>query len=231
MEAYVWSLWPDSIPTVQIKETQRIMCWAARWQDQKRVQFMDERIGYREMLEGVWTLLDDADALVSWNGRGFDSKHVRRAFAKEEMRPPSPWREIDLMQAVKSQMKFASNKLDHVAQELGIGKKTKHEGFTLWEKCMAGDPTAWRKMKQYNIQDVNLLVDAYDRLLPWIPNHPNVSVINGTYSGCSQCGSTDMQRRGFSYTNAGVFQRYLCNTCGHWDKDPKRIATVQLRSA
>lgn len=253
-EGYFWSLWPEAIPTIQLKTAQRPMSWAARWNDQKRVHYMDERDGYQAMLDGIWTLLDEADAVVSWNGKGFDSKHMRTAFTMAGMKPPSPFREIDLMQAVKSQMKFQSNKLDFVAKELGVGQKIVHDGFQLWLDCMGipdYDPmtaswddivaareaaqarmdAAWKKMRQYNIHDVNLLVDLYDILLPWIPNHPSVSLINGVWDGCTQCGSTDVQKRGFSYTNAGVFQRYRCNSCGFWDKDPKRLATVQLRRA
>jgi hypothetical protein len=254
MEAYIWTPWPDSVPDIMVKKTQRVMSWAARWHDQKRVNYMDERDGYRPMLDGVWDLLNEADAVVSWNGKRFDSGHIRRAFAMEGMTPPSPFREIDLMQTVKSQMRFSRNTLDHVAKELGVGEKVQHNGFQLWIDCMAipdFDPLtatweeivaareaveearvkAWALMKKYNIQDVNLLVDLYDKLRAWVPNHPNVSLINGTFTGCTVCGSTEVQKRGLSYTNAGVFQRYRCNTCGHWDKDPKRLATVQLRSA
>jgi hypothetical protein len=32
---------------------------------------------------------------------------------------------------------------------------------------MEGDEKAWAEMKKYQIQDVNLLVELYDILLPW----------------------------------------------------------------
>jgi hypothetical protein len=32
---------------------------------------------------------------------------------------------------------------------------------------MEGDKKAWKEMKEYQIQDVNLLVDLYHELLPW----------------------------------------------------------------
>jgi len=195
--------------------------------------YMDERDGYHEMLDGIWNLLDEADAVVSWNGKGFDSTHIERAFAMEGMTPPSPYKEIDLMLAVKKSMLFASNSLDHVASEFNVGQKHDTD-FDLWLDCMGENgpdsmPSAWRKMKSYNKQDVNLLVQLYGRLLPWIPNHPNVALINGIEGGCTYCGSTDMQKRGFFYSNAGVFQRYRCNNCGAWPHGFKRLATVELR--
>lgn len=234
MKTYTWTLWPDSIPISFIIETQKTLCWGARWYGEKRVRFMSENDGYQNMLDGIHGLLDEADAVVSWNGKNFDSKHMRREFTEAGMEPPSPWREIDLMQAVKSQMRFASNKLDHVAEQLGVGKKVP-TNMQLWLDCMGvngeeAKATAWRKMERYQKQDVNLLVDLYDRLLPWIPNHPNVSLYNSVLQGCTHCGSTDVVKRGFSYTNAGIFQRYRCNSCGAWSKDPKRLGTVELRS-
>ncbi len=233
LETYTWSLFPDAIPIVMVKQTQRVMSWAARWYDKPTMHYMDERDGYREMLDGIWTLLDEADAVVSWNGKGFDSKQIRRAFAMEGMKPPSPWKEIDLMLAVKSRMKFASNKLEHVSSEFSVGHKNKTD-MDLWLDCMGdhgpeAQARAWPKMKRYNKQDVNLLVDLYDRLLPWLPYHPNVALTNGEPFGCTHCGSTDLQKRGFFYSNSGKFQRYYCNNCGAWPHDARRLATVELR--
>jgi hypothetical protein len=41
---------------------------------------------------------------------------------------------------------------------------------------MEGDPKAWVEMKKYQIQDVNLLIDLYDVLLPWFVGKASVSV-------------------------------------------------------
>lgn len=230
MVAYTWTLWPNAIPITNIIETQKTMSWAARWHGTKRTDFSSELDGYDVMLQGIWDRLDKADAVVSWNGAGFDSKHIRREFIQAGMTPPSPWREIDLMKVVKRNFRFASNKLDHVAQELGVGKKTSHTGFQLWLDCMAGDPKAWKLMRKYNIQDVDLLVDLYEYLLPWIDAHPNVAVIDGIDNGCTNCGSVKLQKRGFSYTNTGVFQRYQCQNCARWQKDSHRLRTTTTRS-
>jgi len=52
--------------------------------------------------------------------------------------------------------------------KIKVGAKVKHSGFELWIKCMAGDAKAWKEMKEYQIQDVNLLIDLYEKLRPWI---------------------------------------------------------------
>jgi len=82
---------------------------------------------------------------------------------------------LDLMSVTKANFQFPSNKLDYVAQRLGVGAKVKHSGFKLWINCMEGDEKAWREMKKYQIQDVNLLVDLYYALLPWFVGKGNVT--------------------------------------------------------
>jgi hypothetical protein len=83
------------------------------------------------------------------------------------MAPPSPTKDLDLMTVTKANFLFPSNKLDYVAQKRGVGAKVKHSGFKLWLRCMEGDNKAWAEMKKYQLQDVNLLVDPYELLLPW----------------------------------------------------------------
>lgn len=238
MEVYSWSLWPDSIPITMIKEQQHLLCYGARWYGKKSVEVKTvQHHGREDMLESLWELLDEADAVVSWNGKGFDSKHVRREFIEAGMNPPSPYKEIDLMMTARSQMKFPSNKLDYVAQALGVGSKTKHTGFQLWLDCMAGDEKAWRLMIKYQKQDVNLLVDLFERMKPWITTLPNVALFDGVGLGCVACGSKNVQKRGVSRTTAGAYQRYQCQDCGKWSRDSKRMpeglgveTTTRLRS-
>jgi hypothetical protein len=118
------------------------------------------------------------------------------------------------MRVVKGQFKFPSNKLDYVAQTLKVGAKVQHSGFQLWLDCMAGDNKAWAEMKEYQIQDVNLLVDLYEILLPWINNHPNVAASNGTPDGCKNCGGTDIIKAGKKITTNAIHQRHQCTSCG-----------------
>lgn len=227
--AYVWGLWKQNVSIGQIVSSTEMLCFGARWYGQKKVIFKSvHHDGKEDMLKEVHRLLDEADVLVGWNSKAFDSKHLKRELLEADMLPPSPYKEMDLMLATKSQFKFPSNKLDYVAQTLGVGAKVQHSGFELWLKCMAGDDKAWREMKKYQLQDVNLLVDLYEKLKPWITSHPNV----GLYSkqdGCVVCGSTRLQSRGYSMTNAGRYQRYQCQDCGKWQRSAKSEETSDKR--
>lgn len=229
--AHVWSLWKQNVGINQIMEATEVICFGARWLGEDEVIFKSTfHDGKKDMLETVHALLNEADAVMGWNSKGFDSKHLNREFLENEMLPPAPWQDLDLMLSVKSAFRFPSNKLDYVAQKLGVGAKVKHSGHDLWVRCMEKDFQAWEEMKEYQIQDVNLLIDLYDKLLPWIKGHPNVGLYTGDIQVCPNCGSHELEKRGFTRTTASTFQRYQCKKCGKWSREKTRFRTTEMRS-
>lgn len=168
MKVYAWGLFDQNISIDQIIESTEMLCFGARWLGTKKVIFKSvHHDGKKAMLEELHRLMDEADMLVGWNSAAFDHKHINREFLENGMTPPSTVKDLDLMSVTKSNFLFPSNKLDYVAQKLGVGAKVKHSGFRLWIDCMNGDNNAWKEMKKYQIQDVNLLAELYDILLPW----------------------------------------------------------------
>ena len=177
MQVYTWGLWDQNISIDQIIKSTEMLCFGARWLGSKKVIFKSaHHDGKQAMLDELHKLMDEADVLVGWNSAAFDHKHINREFFENGMQPPSLVKDLDLMSVVKSNFLFPSNKLDYVAQKLEVGAKVKHSGFSLWLRCMDGDDKAWKEMKKYQIQDVNLLVDLYDLLLPWLVGKANVTV-------------------------------------------------------
>lgn len=230
MLSYHWARWRQDIRPDQTLEESRVLCFGAKWVGGKYTFKAEYEHGRQEMLETVRDLLNEADAVISWNGVRHDSKKIRTEFALEGMKPPAPWKEVDLMRAVKNQFMFSSNSLDHVSRQLGVGEKVKHEGFfEIIPKVMAGDPSARRAFARYQKQDVVLLEKLYERLLPWIPAsmHPNVAI--GSDFACTRCGSERLERRGLFRTNSGAYQRYRCLDCGAWPHGSRRLDTTALR--
>lgn len=232
---YVWSLFKQNVALNQIKERGEVMSFAARWVDEPEENIMffggPKKSDRTRMIRAAHKLFDEADALVSWNGKGFDTRHMKREFLLADLTPPSPHKEIDLMLISRKQFRFVSNKLQNVSTELGLAGKVQHSGFDLWLRCMAGDADAWAEMQAYNEQDVHLLVDLYHRLLPWIGNeHPNRNLYDGL-EGCPKCGADDshLRPRGFLRTRTGAYQRYRCDQCGTWSSEGKRSFGTELR--
>lgn len=232
MLSYHWGRWGQDIRPEQTVEEARVLCFGARWVGTSKVIFKAEyEHGRMEMLQTIHDLLSEADAVMSWNGKRFDSPKIKTEFVREGMPPVPNYHELDLMVAVKRQFAFSSNKLDAVAKELGVGEKVQHEGFGLWLKVMAGDIKARALFKRYQAQDVNLLIDLYDRLLPWLPNHPNTALIDGSETGCIRCGHDEFQQRGWTYSATSRFKRVSCKKCGTWQRLFQREATTDHRPA
>jgi uncharacterized protein YprB with RNaseH-like and TPR domain len=176
MQVYTWGLWDQNIGINQIIKNTEMMCFGAKWLGKKQVTFKSvHHHGKKEMLETLHEMMNEADILVGWNSAAFDHKHIRREFLEAGLAPPSETKDLDLMSIVKANFLFPSNKLDYVAQKLGVGAKVKHSGFELWIDCMSGNDKAWREMKRYQIQDVELLDKLYEVLLPWLPGKTSVT--------------------------------------------------------
>ena len=229
--AYVWGLFDQNVAINQLVSTTEVICFGAKWADGKRVIFKSVfHDGKEAMLAEMWKLLDEADVVVGWNSASFDTKHMAREFIQAGMLPPSPYKDLDLMRVVKGRFRFPSNKLDFFAQTMGVGKKVEHRGFQLWLDCMAGNKKAWAEMKEYQIQDVELLIPLHEKLRPWIKSGPNSAAHDGIEDGCRNCSSTDLERRGFTVTTAGRYQRYQCRGCGSWQRGSKLVSSTSMRA-
>tara|TARA_R110000803_G_scaffold80261_3_gene146042 strand:+ start:15857 stop:16612 length:756 start_codon:yes stop_codon:yes gene_type:complete len=230
-KAYTWGLWNQNIGLPQIVKPGYTLCWSAKWLNEPDIMFssLHETTELR-MIKRVHKLIDEADAVVHYNGTKFDMPTLNNEFLKLKMNPPSPVMEIDLYRTVKRKFRLPSNKLDYVARHLGIKGKMSHKGMELWTGCMDGDHASWEHMKKYNIQDVILLEDVYYELLPWIPNHPNQALFDtGTVPVCPSCGGDELVRRGLAHTSTQSYQRFVCKPCGKWSRGRTSIITPEQR--
>lgn len=209
----------------------KIISVGHKWTDEKRttVRALPDFKGYKAnklddlaLCEHLWVLLDEADVVIAHNGDGFDIKKANARFIANEMTAPSTYKTVDTLKVAKKYFYFDKNNLDELGKLLDEGQKMNTGGFELWLKCMAGDMIAWKLMKQYNSQDVDLLEKVYLRLRPYIENHPNLNMVVEGAGGkdkvphCPACRSTNLQKRGFTITHTGHKQRYQCTDCGSW---------------
>ncbi len=172
--AHIWGMFNQNIAPKQILATGYTLCWSAKWYEGKQILFDSiHKTDEEHMLKRVWKLLDEADAVIHYNGSRFDVPTLNKEFLKNNLLPPSPYKQIDLIKTVRQQFRFHSNKLDEVLKYLGMEAKVQNKGHELWVECMAGDDSAWRQMERYNKRDVAIMEDFYTRLLPWIKSHPN----------------------------------------------------------
>jgi len=221
--AYVWGIWQQNVGINQIKSDSTILCWAAKWLGEDKVLLGSvKKADEKNMLGRIHRLISQADAVVHYNGKRFDMPILNREFLKHGFNPPPPPKQIDLMRVCKRHFRFTSNKLDYVTQYLGLGAKLKHPGFELWTGCMRGDRASWKIMEDYNRQDVVLLESLYNRLLPWIVDHPSQGA-HSMIQCCPKCASESYQQRGFALTSTHKYRRYQCRDCGGWFRGNKTV--------
>jgi DNA polymerase elongation subunit (family B) len=216
---WTWGLWKQNIAPSQVDKPQYVACWGAKWLGSKDTMYSDVRDGTKTMLKGIHKLLDQADVVVHQNGKRFDIPMLNTEFVKHGMKPPSPYKQVDLLETSKQRFRFPSNKLEYIAPALGVGHKIKQNiTFELWLLCLQNDPVAWARMKRYNLQDVRLAERVYKKYLPWIANHPHYGSFGGKSESCPNCGGTHVQRRGYAVASLKRYPRFQCqNTkCGKW---------------
>lgn len=226
--ALVWDLWQRNVPLTAVTEATSMLCWSAKWIGDPTIHFRSVHHNTEsEMVETIWKLLDEADAVVHYNGAKFDIPYLNMEFVRHGLGPPSPYKQIDLYKFVKKQFAFPSKKLAYVSREFGLEGKIEHEGFALWKKCIAGDKQAWQRMRSYNERDTLLLEDMYVKLRPWGSSMPSFGAMDGA-DVCPACGSDDLKKRGYEYTRTGKYQRYQCGDCGKWSRATKRSAGTNV---
>jgi DNA polymerase elongation subunit (family B)/DNA-directed RNA polymerase subunit RPC12/RpoP len=214
--AYVWSLFKQNIGINQLVDTGGVMCFSYKWHKDPKVHFVSEwGDGHEEMIRHAHRVLSEADAITTYNGDKFDLPMLKKEFLLYKLGPHIPCHSIDIYRTVRGQFKFASNKLDHIAQEMGVGAKVRHPGMELWVECMGGVEKAQRLMERYNKQDVKLLEKVYKRVLPYIKNHPNHALyIDDDRPVCPNCGSHHVKKNGVEPLATQTYQRYKCTDCG-----------------
>lgn len=237
--AHVWGLWDNNVALNQIDSDWHVLSWSAKWLDEpaSKTMYMDQRDEKNieddsRILKAIWKLLDEADVIITQNGNRFDTKKLNARFILNGMQPPSSYKKIDTLVIAKKHFAFTSNKLEYMTDKLCTKfKKSKHKkfsGFELWSECLKGNIEAWKEMEVYNKRDVLSLEELYKKLIPW-DNGVNFNLYHNELEHTCKCGSTELAKNGFFYTNVGKYQRYKCKSCGSETRDRKNLLSKDKR--
>jgi DNA polymerase elongation subunit (family B) len=216
-----WGLFDQNIGTNQIVEPSRVICFAAKWHDKRATEFYSEHHhSHKEMVRQAWRLLDECTVLVTYNGPGFDVKHLQREFFLAGLGPPSPWVDVDLLAVNRRRFKFLSNKLGYVTDALSLPTKMETGGMQLWTDVLKGDAKAWNTMRAYCKRDVGVTELLYNRLAVegWIKGLPHAGQWTRDRECCPQCGGNDLDLVGLVYGKTTAYPKLHCNGCGAWVK-------------
>jgi uncharacterized protein YprB with RNaseH-like and TPR domain len=232
---YCWSLWDNNIGLNQIHSDWHVLSWAAKWMGEEDVYYQDQRDvknveDDKQLLQGIWKLLDECDFVITQNGKKFDQKKLNARFVIHGMKPPSTYRHIDVLQIAKSQFGFTSNKLQYMTETLCKKYKksghAKFSGFELWSECLNGNIEAWSEMENYNILDILSLEELYSIISPWDAKLPNFSVYDDEPSE-----NEEWVKDGFVYSNLGKYDRYRNTVTGQQRRGNINLLSKEKRDS
>ena len=178
------------------------------------------------LVEELWELLDECDILIAHNS-GFDEGVINSRFAYHGMVPPSPYKVVCTLKSLKKYFKLPANSLDASTRFFGLERKLDNAGIELWLRCYYGEEDAFEEMCEYNRGDIPTLRQLYYKILPFIKNHPNLSLYDDKKGLCGQCGIGKMELlEGKTFpTNLSKFDTYRCDHCGAIKRSRKNVRT------
>lgn len=240
IEMYAWGIYGENTGLAMMKQDWSVLAYCAKWYGSKSFIYRDTAKQKnprddKQMLRRIWELMDEADIILTQNGKRFDEKKLNARFIINGYPPPSPYQHIDTKQMANKRFGFTSASLEYMTEHLGVKyKKLKHKrfpGFDLWRECLAGNAAAWAEMKAYNVRDVLALECVYDKLKAW-GNQVNMGVYNSRdVFQCAQCGSENIHSKGFTYTAVAKRRKYKCVDCGGWTCSKTNLLSKEKRAA
>lgn len=222
-----WTMRPPHAGSVWVERDTFILMASYKWSHERAVHtvclpdfpsYKRSKHDDKALCGVLFDLLDSADIVIAHNGDSFDIKKINSRLIVNGYGCPSPFKTIDTLKIARRAFKFDSNKLDNIGRYLDVGRKIPHTGADLWRGCVEGDEKAWATMRKYGKQDTVLLVDVYDRLKSWAPNHPDLNTYKEYKDrvGCPTCTSENTQRRGTAVKLKSKYYRHHCQDCGSW---------------
>lgn len=233
---YSWDTWGKNWNAIEVHQESYIMCVGIKWYGKpaKVLSIWDyplykkDPLNEQMLMEETWKVLDEADLVIGWNSKRFDVKRLQGAMIKYGMKPPSPFKQLDLMVEKKKLSNSNSNKLEETGKEWKIGQKMKHEGWPLWLACHQGDKEAQKRMVRYCAQDIRLTEKAYDHVKSWIDNIPYMGAyvvynpeLPTSALECPFCHQRTLQKRGTRQGGRVILREYIefwCKGCGRWPR-------------
>jgi len=238
ISGYVFGLFQQDVSIGNIIHDWFMISAAWQWDHEKKTQgvsVLDDKkrfkANHRDDFHVVSTLhavLKEADVIVAHNGDAFDIKKFNARAILHGLSPLPPMPSVDTLKVARKSFKFTSNKLDYLAQFLGVGAKMNNPSG-LWRDATEGCPKAIKHMAKYNKVDAIVLKKVYNVLLPYMTNLNMNMFTDGHGFKCPKCLSENVQKQGKRVTKTQVYNRYQCQDCGGWSSDKVNATPVEKK--
>lgn len=203
-----------NIDSANITTERAVICAAWKWGGDEKVYSArwDGKQNDKKMLLELMKVVNSADEIVAHNGDKFDIPWLRTRLLFHGVTSFPVHKTIDTLQWARRKFYFNSNKLDYIAQYLGLGAKLKTE-FGLWKRVvLQKDKKSLADMVKYCEWDVVLLEKVYDKLAGYNAPKSHAGVLAGLEKwSCPHCGSIKVKRNVIRVSAAGtVTHQMIC---------------------
>ena len=238
--SYTFGRWKQNIGQDNIvTEGGWIICASYKWLGEDETHLI---YNPSDILEGtdqyvvrrLWSLYEQADAVVAHNALGFDHKVLQGRCLVNGINALPNVKVLDTLQMAKKHFRLPSNKLDSIAELLGIGRKQSTGGIRLWIDTMSGCTDQLENMLQYCKQDTALLEEVYLRLRTFgtASNFNAANYYDDEHERCNICGSTELEATGRSvFTDVSKFQEIRCKNCGGIHRKRQALNSKEKRKS
>ena len=200
-----------------IIQERAIITIAYKWEGEEDVTVLSWDKGCdKKIIEDFVKVMSEADEMVGHNLDRYDTKFIMGRALKHGIPALPKYQSTDTLKLVKKHFMLNSNKLDYIAQYLGIGSKTKHRGLEMWDDIiLRNDSKALEEMIEYNVQDVFLTEQVYHKLMEYsLPKVNHASKQTGDKHTCPQCGSDHAELHKTYISGTGTKTRLMnCLNC------------------
>ena len=161
---YSWRIGYNlTIHPQDIIDERKIICISYNWEDEDKIHTLtwDKNQCDKKMLIDFLKVANTSDELIAHNGDRFDIKWIRTRCIFHRIPMFPNYKTLDTLKKAKSGFNFNSNKLDYIAQFLGVGAKVQHRGFDMWKDVLNNSKEAMKEMVTYCEGDIIVLKDVF----------------------------------------------------------------------
>jgi uncharacterized protein YprB with RNaseH-like and TPR domain len=123
-----------------------------------------------ELLNWISDQWDEADIIVSWNGKLFDQRFVNGRRILKNLKPLDAKKmHKDIMYEARS-LRMTSCSLENVGINLGLTTRKVTLESEDWVRAAEGEQAAHKRILSHCVNDVIMLQEAFERLKPLVVN-------------------------------------------------------------
>lgn len=218
------------------EEGGKILVASWKWLDESEVHavYMTpkqiKRGDDRKVVEKLYRVYRQADAIVAHNAKRFDHKVIQTRGLVHNLGMLPTVKVLDTYEVAKRRLKLPSNSLDSIAAYFKLGRKTDSGGISQWGLVQEGDKEAMTKMVDYCKDDVLLLEKVFLKLrgLGFLGYNAGHHSQDG--KACKACGSPNLKPTGRTVkTAAAEYSEHQCDDCGHVQRDKTMVNSKDKR--